>query len=194
MDLETGGFVRLGGNERKGRGKFAGDLFVKNGWQIYGPVYIPPRGMRLLYGAGAMVWPHGIAGRVFDRKTGKPLSVPVHVFAGTFEASETPAADKDRRLLVTVQADKDGRFRCPGIGDGRVTVVAEVAGKMVPAKPPLQLTFVSETWWESFDTCVDLQGVRHWPNFMLSPIFDNPFGASGKWMDVLIEADAPPAP
>ena len=189
MDLETGGFVRLGGNERKGRGKFAGDLFVKNGWQIYGPVYVPPRGMRLLYGAGAMVWPHGIAGRVFDRKTGKPLSVPVHVFAGTFEASETPVADKDHRLLVTVQADKDGRFRFPGIGDSKVTVVAEVAGKMVPAQPPLQLSYVGETWWESFE------GVRPWPSFKLSPIFnDNPFGAAGKWLDVWIEADAPPAP
>jgi len=194
MDLETGGFVRLAEKELGGKAKFAGDAFVKNGWQAYGPVYVPSRGMRLLYGAGVMALPQGVAGRVFDRKTGKPLSVPVHVFARTFEASETPVADKDHGLLVTVQADKDGRFRCPGIGDGPVTVVAEVAGKMVPAQPPLKLAFGAETWWESFDAPVDPQGVHPWPSFTLSPIFDNPFGAAGKWVDVWIAADAPPAP
>ncbi|MEI6148322.1 MAG: hypothetical protein WCS01_04440, partial [bacterium] len=197
MDLETGGFVRMGEKETKIRGKFAGDLFLKNGWQLYGPIYVPPRGMRLLYGAGAMVLPQGIAGRVFDRKTGKPLSVPVHVFSGTFKESETPAADKDRPLLVTVQADKDGRFRFPGISKG--TVVAEVAGKMVPAQP--QRTVGRNDFygaWQSVIGVEDLQtGVRCWPSFDLarSVIFlDNNFGAAGKWLDVLIEADAPPAP
>jgi hypothetical protein len=193
MDLETGGFVRMGQKETKRRGKFAGDMFLKNGWQMYGPVYVPPRGMRLLYGAGVMVMPQGIAGRVFDRKTGKPLSVPVHVFSGKFKESETPAADKDHRLLVTVQADKDGRFRCPGISGG--TVVAEVAGKMVPAQP--QRTIGNYEPWESVIGCEDLQGVRYWPSFDLarSVIFgDNGFGAAGKWLDVLIEVDAPPAP
>jgi len=139
------------------------------------------------------VLPQGIAGRVFDRKTGKPLSVPVHVFAGTFKESETPAADKDHRLLVTVQADKDGRFRCPGISGG--TVVAEVAGKMVPAQPQREMSInrMGEKW-ESFDSCVDLEGVRCWPSFEIRPTFsDNPFGSAGKWLDVLIEADAPPA-
>jgi hypothetical protein len=187
MDLETGGFVRMGEKETKLRGKFAGDMFLKNGWQLYGPVYVPPRGMRLLYGAGSMVLPQGIAGRVFDRKTGKPLSVPVHVFEGTFQDSETPAADKDRRLLVTVQADKDGRFRCPGISKG--TVVAEVAGKMVPAQP--QRTIGNYEPWE-----VTIGGGA-WPSFDLARgvIFDdNKFGDAGKWLDVLIEADAPPAP
>jgi hypothetical protein len=194
MDLETGGFVRMGEKETKLRGKFAGDAFLKNGWQLYGPVYVPPRGMRLLYGAGVMVLPQGIAGRVFDRKTGKPLSVPVHVFAGTFKESETPAADKDRPLLVTVQADKEGRFRCPGISQG--TVVAEVAGKMVPAQP--QRTIGNFEPWEGTIGVVDLQtGVRYWPSFDLGKgvVFpDNSFGAAGKWLDVLIEVDAPPAP
>ncbi len=144
-----------------------------------------------------MVLPQGIVGRVFDRQTGKPLSVPVHVFAGTFKESETPAADKDRRLLVTVQADKDGRFRCPGISKG--TVVAEVAGKMVPAQPQwkMKLDWNGEKW-ESFDSCVDLQtGIRHWPSFDLARgviYADNPFGSDGKWLDVQIEVDAPPAP
>ncbi len=187
MDLETGGFVRMGEKETKIRGKFAGDMFLKNGWQLYGPIYVPPRGMRLLYGAGVMVLPQGIAGRVFDRKTGKPLSVPVHVFAGTFQESETPAADKDRPLLVTVQADKDGRFRCPGISGG--TVVAEVAGKMVPAQP--QRTIGNYEPWEG------TTGGGAWPSFDLGKgvIFpDNGFGSAGKWLDVLIEADAPPAP
>jgi hypothetical protein len=194
MDLETGGFVRLGQKEVKGRGKFSGDVFLKNGWQIYGPIYVPPRGMRLLYGAGSMVLPQGIAGRVCDRQTGKPLSVPVHVFSGKFKESETPAADKDHRLLVTVQADKDGRFRCPGISDG--TVVAEVAGKMVPAQPQrVRVLPKGGPTWESFDTCVDQQGVRYWPSFKIGPFYvDNPFGAAGKWLDVLIEVDAPPAP
>ena len=196
MDLETGGFVRMGDKEIKIRGKFAGDMFLKNGWQLYGPVYVPPRGMRLLYGAGSMVLPQGIAGRVFDRQTGKPLSVPVHVFSGKFKESETPAADKDRRLLVTVQADKDGRFRCPGISGG--TVVAEVAGKMVPAQPQreMRLNLLGEKW-ESIIECVDLQGVRYWPSFDLARgviYADNPFGSAGKWLDVLIEVDAPPAP
>jgi hypothetical protein len=196
MDLETGGFVRMGDKETKLRGKFAGDAFLKNGWQLYGPIYVPPRGMRLLYGAGSMVMPQGIAGRVFDRKTGKPLSVPVHVFSGTFKESETPAADKEHGLLVTVQADKDGRFRCPGISGG--TVVAEVAGKMVPAQPQreMRINLLGEKW-ESIIGCVDLQGVRYWPSFDLtrSVIFgDNGFGAAGKWLDVLIEVDAPPAP
>ena len=187
MDLETGGFVRMGDKEIKIRGKFAGDMFLKNGWQLYGPIYVPPRGMRLLYGAGAMVLPQGIAGRVFDRKTGKPLSVPVHVFAGKFKESETPAADKDRGLLVTVQADKDGRFRCPGISGG--TVVAEVAGKMVPAQPQrrMSINLLGEKW-ESFDGGA-------WPSFEIRPTFaDNPFGSAGKWLDVLIEVDTPPAP
>jgi|688.fasta_scaffold101707_2 hypothetical protein len=188
MDLETGGFVRMGEKETKIRGKFAGDAFLKNGWQIYGPVYVPARSMRLLYGAGSMVLPQGIAGRVFDRKTGKPLSVPVHVFEGTFQASETPAADKDRRLLVTVQADKEGRFRCPGISKIG-TVVAEVAGKMVPAQP--QRTIGNYEPWEG------AIGGGAWPSFDLarSVIFDdNKFGDAGKWLDVLIEVDAPPAP
>jgi len=187
MDLETGGYVRMGEKEVKLRGKFAGDMFLKNGWQLYGPVYVPPRGMRLLYGAGVMVLPQGIAGRVFDRKTGKPLSVPVHVFEGTFQESETPAADEDHRLLVTVQADKDGRFRCPGISQG--TVVAEVAGKMVPAQP--QRTIGNYEPWEW------TIGGGAWPSFDLGKgvIFgDNKFGDAGKWLDVLIEVDTPPAP
>jgi hypothetical protein len=199
MDLETGGFVRLGKKEIKSKGKFSGDVFLKNGWQLYGPVYVPARGMRLLYGAGTMVLPHGIAGRVYDRQTGKPLSVPVHVFSGKFKESETPAADKDHRLLVTVQADKDGRFRCPGISGG--TVVAEVAGKMVPAQP--QRTIGNFEPWEDVDTCVDpthgsrTYGFRCWPSFDLlkGVVFrDNGFDSAGKWLDVLIEVDAPPAP
>jgi hypothetical protein len=187
MDLESGGFVRLGKTQGKPKGKFAGDNFIKNGWQIFGPVYVPAHGMRLLYGAGTMVLPHGIAGRVFDRQTGKPLSVPVHIFAGTFKDSETPAADKDRRLLVTVQSDKDGRFRCPGMSGG--TVVAEVAGKMVPAQP--QRTIGNFEPWEG------TIGDGAWPSFDLAKgvIFsDNGFGAAGKWLDVLIEADASAAP
>jgi hypothetical protein len=63
MDLETGGFVRLGKTQGKPRGKFAGDNFLKNGWQMYGPIYVPPRGMRLLYGAGSEGCPR-IAGRI----------------------------------------------------------------------------------------------------------------------------------
>jgi len=86
-----------------------------------------------------------------------------------------------------VQADKDGRFRCPGITGG--TVVAEVAGKMVPAQP--QRTIGNYEPWEG------PIGGGAWPSFDLGRgvIFsDNNFGAAGKWLDVLIEADAPPAP
>jgi hypothetical protein len=66
---------------------------------------------------------------------------------------------------------------------------------MVPAQP--QRTIGNYEPWESVIGCVDLQGVRYWPSFDLSKgvIFgDNGFGSSGKWLDVLIEVDAPPAP
>jgi hypothetical protein len=60
---------------------------------------------------------------------------------------------------------------------------------MVPAQP--QRTIGNYEPWE-----VTIGGGA-WPSFDLARgvIFDdNKFGDAGKWLDVLIEADAPPAP
>ena len=51
MDLESGGYVRLvdRGDPTK---KYGPAYKVKELFEVYGPVYVPPRGMRLLYGSG----------------------------------------------------------------------------------------------------------------------------------------------
>ena len=64
MDVESGGIVRMAERDVQFAKKFYGDNFVKNGFQLYGPVYVPPRGMRLLLGEGLVELPHGVAGRV----------------------------------------------------------------------------------------------------------------------------------
>jgi hypothetical protein len=51
MDLESGGYVRLveHGDPTK---KYGPAYAVKEFFEVYGPVYVPARGMRLLYGSG----------------------------------------------------------------------------------------------------------------------------------------------
>ena len=51
MDLESGGYVRLvdHGDPTK---KYGPAYAVKEFFEIYGPVHVPPRGMRLLFGSG----------------------------------------------------------------------------------------------------------------------------------------------
>lgn len=54
MDLESGGYVRLveHGDPTK---KYGPAYAVKEFFEVYGPVYVPARGMRLLYGSGSRV-------------------------------------------------------------------------------------------------------------------------------------------
>jgi hypothetical protein len=51
MDLESGGYVRLvdHGDPTK---KYGPAYAVKEFFEVYGPIHVPPRGMRLLYGTG----------------------------------------------------------------------------------------------------------------------------------------------
>jgi len=192
MDLETGGFVRMGEKEVNFAKKFYGDDGVKNGFLIYGPVYVPPRGMRLLYGAGRVELPNGVAGRVVDGRTGKPLSVPVHIFKGQLKESETPeSAKKLSSRLATVQADNDGRFCWPGFVSG--TILAEVDGKMYSTQPLMQIRNDGVAGFDSAGK--DAEGNNLWPLITLHQQWPNNMSdAAGKWLSVRIEVGPPAAP
>jgi len=184
MDVESGGIVRVAEGEVQFAKKYYGDNMVDNGFQMYGPVYIPPRGMRLLLGEGLVELPHGVVGRVVDKNTGKPLSVPVHiVLAGEVNPSDTVESMKNgKNKIATVQSDKDGRFRYPGFTRGMI--LAEVDGKLFPPRPQGRIRndgvggeIPTEASWSPTST------YQQWPN----PNGDT----AGKWVDVLIPVGAP---
>jgi hypothetical protein len=186
MDVESGGIVRIAEREVQFAKKFYGDDLVKNGFQIYGPIYVPARGMRLLFGEGFVDLPNGVAGRVVDAKTGKPLSVPVHIFKGSVKESETLEALKaGKEFVATIESDKDGRFRWPGFSMG--TILAEVDGKLFPTRPQVRIRN---------DGVVQGDGAPHargavdgvWPTTALYQQWPNRIDdRAGKWVDVLIE-------
>ncbi len=195
MDIESGGIVRMAEREIQFAKKFYGDNFVKNGFQLYGPVYIPPRGMRLLLGEGLVELPHGVAGRVVDKKTGKPLSVPVHiVLRGEVKPSDTVESMKSgKNQIATVQSDKDGYFRYQGFARGMI--FAEVNGKLLPPRPQVRIR--NDGVVEGSYDAPDAGGVEggSWPTISVYQHWPNPNADSaGKWVDVLIEADAPTTP
>ena len=188
MDVESGGIVRMAEREIQFAKDFYGDDFVKNGFQLYGPVYVPPRGMRLLFGEGRVDLPHGVAGRVVDKKTGRPLAVPVHLYRGQIKPSETPDLTKLKDGLTTVQSDADGRFRCPGFSGG--TIFAEVAGKMYPTRPQVRIR--NDGVVLGAEPRGDAEDNHTWPATGLYQQWPNNIsGGDGKWVDVVIEADAP---
>jgi hypothetical protein len=189
MDVESGGMVRMAEREVQFAKKFYGDNFVKNGFQLYGPVYIPPRGMRLLMGDGFVDLPSGVAGRVMDKKTGKPLSVPVHiVLRGEVKPLDTVESLKNgKNQIATVQSDKDGRFRYPGFTKG--LILAEVDGKLFPPRPQARIR--NDGLLEG-DAGAAAEG--EWSPTAAYPQWPNPNGTAGKWVDVLIEVGPPAAP
>lgn len=185
MDVESGGFVRVA--ERQGGAKkFYGDA-VKNGFQIFGPVYIPPRGMRILFGEGRVDLPHGVNGLVIDRKTGKPLSVPVHICRDAAPGSTVETLRKDQKIIATVQSGPDGQFRYAGFTSG--IILAEVGGKLFPTRPQMRIRNDGVTGGQDIPdpaSAADAPWVQtnlgqHWPNLNGD--------TDGKWVDVVIAAD-----
>ncbi|MBM4149779.1 MAG: hypothetical protein FJ224_12180 [Lentisphaerae bacterium] len=188
MDVESVGIVRIAEREVQFAKEFYGDDLVKNGFQMYGPIYVPARGMRLLFGEGFVDLPNGVAGRVVDAKTGKPLSVPVHIFSGQVKESDTLDALKaGKDYVATVESDKDGRFRWTGFTAG--TILAEVDGKVFPTRPQVSIRNdggvvgdgaphvrgrVDAVWPMTANS-------QQWPNRLPDRV--------GKWVDVLIEVD-----
>jgi formylglycine-generating enzyme required for sulfatase activity len=119
MDLESNGFVMVGEATEK--------------FEVYGPLYVPARGMRLLYGSG--VPQQGVAGCVLSLKEGRavpvPLSVPVYIFARFVPVSEGPPSQQRGALVKKLQSAADGTFRCP-LSPGPYTVLAEIDGRTYP--------------------------------------------------------------
>jgi hypothetical protein len=191
MDVESGGFVRAAEREVHFAKKFYGDDLVKNGFQLYGPVYIPPRGMRLLFGEGRVDLPHGVAGRVMDKKTGKPLSVPVHiVLAGEVKRSDTVESLKSgKNQIATVQSDKDGYFRYPGFVKGMI--LAEVDGKLFAPRPQVQIRNDGVVEGSYDEPDAGGAGGGAWSSTRVYQQWPNPNAdAAGKWVDVLIEVSS----
>jgi len=189
MDVESGGIVRVAEREIQFAKAFYGDNFVRNGFQMYGPVYAPPRGMRLLFGAGYADLPHGVNGLVVDRKTGKPLSVPVHIFRKNVARSDSIDALKSGKdLIATIRSDENGRFRYPGFSSG--VILAEVGGKLFPTRPQTRIR--NDGIVRGQDSPVgDGTGDAPWHVTSLYQQWPNPNeGSAGKWADVLIEADS----
>jgi hypothetical protein len=188
MDVESGGIVRVAEGEVQFAKKYYGDNLVKNGFQMYGPVYIPPRGMRLLFGEGTVDIPNGVAGRVVDKKTGKPLSVPVHiviVLAGEVKPSDTVESMKNgKNKIATVQSDKDGYFRYPGFTRGQI--LAEVDGKLFPPRP--------QGRFRNDGVGGEIPAEASWSPTEVYQQWENPNGTAGKWVDVLIEVGSPATP
>ncbi|MBM3791766.1 MAG: hypothetical protein FJW35_15645 [Acidobacteria bacterium] len=186
MDVESGGIVRIAEREVQFAKQFYGDNLVKNGFQMYGPIHVPARGMRLLLGDGFVDLPNGVAGRVVEAKTGKPLSVPVHIFRGQVKESDTLDALKaGKDFIATVESDRDGRFRWTGFTAG--TILAEVDGKLFPTRPQVNIRN---------DGVVIGDGAPHvrggvdavWPMTANSQQWPNRLpDRVGKWVDVLIE-------
>jgi hypothetical protein len=180
-DVESGGLVRQAEGEVQFAQKFFGDSMVKNGFQLYGPIYIPPRGMRILFGEGLVDLPSGVAGRVVDRKTGKPLSLPVHVvLSGEVTPSDSIESLKSgKNKIATVQSDANGCFRYPGFVKG--LILAEWEGKLFPPRPQSRIRndgVVEGGGETAAASWAPAQAYQQWPN---------PNGTAGKWVDVLIE-------
>jgi hypothetical protein len=191
MDVESGGIVRMAEREVQFAKKFYGDDLVKNGFQLYGPVYVPPRGMRLLLGEGLVELPHGVAGRVVDKKIGKPLSVPVHiVLAGEVKRSDTIESLKSgKNRIATVQSDKDGYFRYQGVARG--VILAEADGKLFAPRPQVRIRNdgVVEGSYDAPDS--GGAGGGSWSSTAVYQQWPNPNAdAAGKWVDVTIEVGA----
>jgi hypothetical protein len=176
MDLESGGYVRLveHGDPTK---KFGPAYKVKEMFEVYGPVHVPPRGMRLLYGTGSekIKQQAGLAGRVMNRKTGKPLAATIHICRGSVARSETPATisekakDGAQKQCTKVIANSDGSFRLP-IDAATWTVLAEVDGKFYSCAPVAVQDAAAPVTTEFY------------PSITIE---------EGKWADILAEVDAP---
>ncbi|MBM4163338.1 MAG: hypothetical protein FJ222_02705 [Lentisphaerae bacterium] len=192
MDVESGGIVRLAEGEVQFAKKFYGDMLVKNGFQLFGPVYIPPRGMRLLFGEGIVDLPHGVAGRVVDQKTGKPLSVPVHlVLNGEVNPSDTLDSLKSgKHKIATVQSDAEGYFIYPGFEKG--VILAEVDGKLFSPPPQVRIRNDGTVVGREEASAAEAEGGDSRASTSLYQNWSNPNpGSAGKWVDVLIEVGSP---
>ncbi|MEI6972474.1 MAG: SUMF1/EgtB/PvdO family nonheme iron enzyme [bacterium] len=108
------------------------------GFTLFGPLYIPARGMRLLTASAAPEG--GVVGSVWKvTKDGKRTPVagaPVYVFGGGGVPVVEKMEQSKAKPRVTVRSSEDGTFRAPlgpiGKEAGYVTVVAEVDGKLYP--------------------------------------------------------------
>jgi formylglycine-generating enzyme required for sulfatase activity len=113
------------------------------GFTLFGPLYIPARGMRLLTASAAPEG--GVVGSVWrvtkDGKRTPVADAPVYAFG----SSGVPVVEKMEQSkvkpLVTVRTARDGTFRVKlgamgiggnGLSGGDFTVVAEVDGKLYP--------------------------------------------------------------
>jgi formylglycine-generating enzyme required for sulfatase activity len=129
QDLVTGGYVQT---------TKMGPAFA-----MYGPVHIPARGMRLLFGTGGQSV--GVMGSVWkvskDGKRAPVASAPVYVFNGGDVQVVEKAESFKSKPIATLRTSDDGTFRLPlGSGGGTVTVVAEVDGKLYPDRQILTRT------------------------------------------------------
>lgn len=184
MDVESGGIVRVAEREG-GAKKYYGDA-VKNGFQIYGPIYVPARGMRLLFGEGRVDLPHGVNGVVLDRKTGKPLSVPVHICRDATPGSTVETLKNEKKIIATVQSGKDGRFRYAGFTSG--VILAEVDGKLFPTLPQMGIRNDGVTGGQDIPEPGSGEEFP-WVKTSISQQWPNPNDDSaGKWVDVVIQA------
>jgi hypothetical protein len=191
MDLESGGYVRL--VERGDPGKKFGPAYkVKEQFEVYGPVHVPARGLRLLYGTGehaAKQTYGGVTGSVVNRQTGKPLVATIHICSGTFARAEMPPTGDEktpgaRQLLAKLPTNKDGTIKTPGSAIRRfavgstMTVFAEVNGKFYPcalAARPSAAAPADQDASPSFSVEADKTGKTTWMNVLAE--IDGPAGS-----------------
>lgn len=191
MDLESGGYVALADRGDPKVSKLLGPAYaVKEPFEVYGPIYVPARGFRLVWGAGRGEFASGINGMVVQKDTQAPMSdVPVHIFKGVVDdVSAIADVRQDPRRVATVQTGKDGCFRQElprqELPRRQYTVMAEVAGKLYLMVQSPKYTCMMTVGKSAVQADMPLDGHLEWPSLTVR---------EGKWMDCIIEA-GPAAP